>query len=201
MALRKAKATDANLGNIEVIEPSRKQKKEVKKREKEIKAQHQTGNDETKSLAVGSLLVLIVLLVASIISVSVYTKSVKNIEVLGPQGITINVDLSSPVFEDAYTNTATPDYCNSPKPYKGISNSFLFLTDANSKNLGSVKLGDAVGYNFLGCKFKTFLPLDDSFVGGNVSIFVRFPFGESETFTLDVGNQRPFKIDLKLNLG
>jgi hypothetical protein len=201
MVLRKAKTADANLESLELIEPSRKQKKEDKKREKEIKNQSPAGIAETKSLAIGSLIVLFVLLAVSIISVSVYTKSGKNIEVLGPQGITINVRLSSPIFEDAYTNTSTPDYCNSPKQYQGISGSSLFLTDARSKSLGSVKLGDAVGYNYLGCKFKTFLPLDDSYAGGKVSIFLRFPFGESETFTVDVGDQRPFKIDLKLNLG
>jgi len=62
-------------------------------------------------------------------------------------------------------------------------------------------LGKAVKYDIVGCKYQTFIELNESFNGGEVSIFVKFPFGESETFTLDVGNQRPFKIDLKLNLG
>ncbi len=158
-------------------------------------------SSDAKSLTTGAFIVLVILVGVSILSLGLTTKSSKNIEVLGPQGITINVDLSSSVFREAYTTSSTPQYCNNPSPYKGISDSLLFVSDAQSRTLGSVKLGDAIKYNYIGCKFKAFLPLDDSFSGGKVSVFVRFPFGESDKFTVDVGNQRPYKIDLKLNLG
>lgn len=158
-------------------------------------------SSDVKSLTTGAFIVLVILVGVSILSLGLTTKSSKNIEVLGPQGITINVDLSSSVFREAYTTSSTPQYCNNPSPYKGISDSLLFVSDAQSRTLGSVKLGDAIKYNYIGCKFKAFLPLDDSFSGGKVSVFVRFPFGESDKFTVDVGNQRPYKIDLKLNLG
>jgi hypothetical protein len=187
--------TEATTENLEPQKPSRKLKREQRK-------QAASNGEEARSLASGSLVILLVLIAVSIFSLSTYTKSSKNIEVLGPPGISINVDLSSPVFQDAYNSSSTPEFCNSPKPYQGISGStlFLFQPDSNAKPLGSIKLGDAVEYNYLSCKFKAFLPLDDSFTGGNVSIYLRFPFGDSETFTLDVGEQRPFKIDLKLNL-
>jgi hypothetical protein len=173
--------------------PTRKEKREARKA---------LGNSsEAKSLTTGAFIVLIIMIAVSILSLSLTTNSSKNIEVLGPQGITINVDLSSPVFREAYTTSSTPQYCNNPSPYKGISNSLLFISDGKSQPLGSVKLGDAVKYNYISCKFKAFLPLDDSFSGGKVSVFVKFPFGESEKFTVEVGNQRPYKIDLKLNLG
>jgi hypothetical protein len=173
--------------------PTRKEKREARKA---------LGNSsEAKSLTTGAFIVLIIMIAVSILSLSLTTNSSKNIEVLGPQGITINVDLSSPVFREAYTTSSTPQYCNNPSPYKGISNSLLFISDSKSQPLGSVKLGDAVKYNYISCKFKAFLPLDDSFSGGKVSVFVKFPFGESEKFTVEVGNQRPYKIDLKLNLG
>jgi hypothetical protein len=172
---------------------TRKQKREARKA--------LSNTSEAKSLTSGAFIVLIIMIAVSVISLSLTTNSSKNIEVLGPQGITINVDLSSPVFREAYTTSSTPQYCNNPSPYKGISNSLLFVSDAKSESLGSVKLGDAVKYNYIGCKFKAFLPLDDSFGGGKVSVYVKFPFGESDKFTVDVGNQRPYKIDLKLNLG
>ena len=156
---------------------------------------------EAKSLTSGAFIVLVIMIAVSIISLGLTTKSSKNIEVLGPQGITINVDLSSSVFREAYTTSSTPQYCNNPGLYKGISDSLIFISDGNSQPLGSVKLGDAVKYNYISCKFKAFLPLDDTFAGGKVSVFVKFPFGESEKFTVEVGNQRPYKIDLKLNLG
>ncbi len=172
---------------------TRKQKREARKA--------LSTTSEAKSLTSGAFIVLIIMIAVSVISLSLTTNSSKNIEVLGPQGITINVDLSSPVFREAYTTSSTPQYCNNPSPYKGISNSLLFVSDAKSESLGSVKLGDAVKYNYIGCKFKAFLPLNDSFSGGKVSVYVKFPFGESDKFTVDVGNQRPYKIDLKLNLG
>jgi hypothetical protein len=172
---------------------TRKQKREARKA--------LSNSSEAKSLTSGAFIVLIIMIAVSVISLSLTTNSSKNIEVLGPQGITVNVDLSSPVFREAYTTSATPQYCNNPSPYKGISNSLLFVSDAQSQSLGSVKLGDAVKYNYIGCKFKAFLPLDESFSGGKVSVYVKFPFGESNKFTVDVGNQRPYKIDLKLNLG
>ena len=172
---------------------TRKQKREARKA--------LSTTSEAKSLTSGAFIVLIIMIAVSVISLSLTTNSSKNIEVLGPQGITINVDLSSPVFREAYTTSSTPQYCNNPSPYKGISNSLLFVSGAKSESLGSVKLGDAVKYNYIGCKFKAFLPLDDSFSGGKVSVYVKFPFGESDKFTVDVGNQRPYKIDLKLNLG
>lgn len=159
------------------------------------------NNSDAKSLSSGAFIILIIMFAVSIFSLSLTTKSSKNIEVLGPQGITINVDLSSPVFREAYTTSSTPEYCNNPSPYKGISNSLLFIADGNSQALGSIRLGNAVKYNYISCKFKAFLPLDESFSGGKVSVYVKFPFGESDKFTVDVGNQRPYKIDLKLNLG
>ena len=168
---------------------------------KEKRPKVSNNNSEAKSLTSGAFIILIVMIAVSVLSLSLTTKSSKNIEVLGPQGITINVDLSSPVFREAYTTSSTPQYCNNPSPYKSISNSLLFISDANSQNLGSVKLGDAVKYNYISCKFKAFLPLEDSFSGGKVSVYVKFAFGESEKFTVDVGSQRPYKIDLKLNLG
>lgn len=172
---------------------TRKEKREARKAV--------NNNSEAKSLSSGAFIVLVIMVAVSIVSLGLTTNSSKNIEVLGPQGITINVDLSSPVFREAYTTSSTPQYCNNPGPYKGISNSLLFVSGAESQPLGSIKLGDAVKYNYTGCKFKAFLPLDESFSGGKVSIFVKFPFGESDKFTVDVGNQRPYKIDLKLNLG
>ncbi len=172
---------------------TRKQKREARKA--------LSNTSEAKSLTSGAFIVLIIMIAVSVISLSLTTNSSKNIEVLGPQGITINVDLSSPVFREAYTTSSTPQYCNNPSPYKGISNSLLFVSDAKSESLGSVKLGDSVKYNYIGCKFKAFLPLNDSFSGGKVSVYVKFPFGESDKCTVDVGNQRPYKIDLKLNLG
>jgi hypothetical protein len=172
---------------------TRKEKREARKA---------LGNSsEAKSLTTGAFIVLIIMIAVSILSLSLTTNSSKNIDVLGPQGITVNVDLSSPVFREAYTTSSTPQYCNNPTPYKGISNSLLFISNEKSQPLGSVKLGDAVKYNYISCKFKAFLPLDESFSGGKVSVFVKFPFGESEKFTVEVGNQRPYKIDLKLNLG
>ena len=168
---------------------------------KEKRPKVSSNNSEAKSLTSGAFIILIVMIAVSVLSLSLTTKSSKNIEVLVPQGITINVDLSSPVFREAYTTSSTPQYCNNPSPYKSISNSLLFISDANSQNLGSVKLGDAVKYNYISCKFKAFLPLEDSFSGGKVSVYVKFAFGESEKFTVDVGSQKPYKIDLKLNLG
>ena len=170
--------------------------------EKKEKSRKVSSNSsEAKSLTSGAFIILIVMIAVSVLSLTLTTKSSKNIEVIGPQGITINVDLSSPVFREAYTTSSTPQYCNNPSPYKGISDSLIFISDGKSQSLGSIKLGDAVKYNYISCKFKAFLPLEDSFSGGKVSVYVKFPFGESEKFTVDVGSQRPYKIDLKLNLG
>jgi len=173
----------------------------VTRKEKRAARKALDNNSEAKSLTSGAFIILIVMIAVSIFSISLTTNSTKNIEVLGPQGITVNLDLSSPVFREAYTTSSTPQYCNNPGPYKGISDSLIFISDGKSQPLGSVKLGDAVKYNYISCKFKAFLPLGDTFAGGKVSVFVKFPFGESEKFTVEVGNQRPYKIDLKLNLG
>jgi hypothetical protein len=194
MSPKKQKEVEPSVDASEVSTTiTRKEKREARKA---------LGNSaEAKSLTTGAFIILIIMIAVSILSFSLTTNSSKNIEVLGPQGITINVDLSSPVFREAYTTSSTPQYCNNPSPYKGISNSLLFVSDVQSESLGSVKLGDAVKYNYIGCKFKAFLPLDEAFSGGKVSVYVKFPFGESNKFTVDVGNQRPYKIDLKLNLG
>lgn len=194
MAPRKQKEQDiAEVNNEALPTESREEKREARKALK-------VGN-EAKSLTSGAFIVLVIMIAVSIISLGLTTKSSKNIEVLGPQGITINVDLSSSVFREAYTTSSTPQYCNNPSQFRGISNSLLFISDAQSQPLGSVKLGGAIQYNYIGCKFKAFLPLDETFTGGKVSVFVKFPFGESDKFTVDIGNQRPYKIDLKLNLG
>ena len=155
----------------------------------------------SKSLAPGAFIILIILVFVSAISVLQYTKASNDIEIIGPAGLTITVEISSPIFKDAYTTSASPDYCNDPKEFPEISTATLYASDAQGASLGSVKLGNAIGYNALNCQFRAFLPLNNELKSGQISIYVKFRFGESESFAIDVGKQPPYKIDLKLNLG
>jgi hypothetical protein len=198
-----AKKIDAS-GDSELEQPKSRKLSRKKSLTPESEAETivpKVGAENKGSFAPLAFVLAIVLVVTTIFSFLLPTKTTKNINVVGPLGITLTVDLSSSAFRDSYRSGATADYCNNPKEYPGISGSTAFFVDSTGKNLGSIKLGDATSYSYVSCKFRTFLPLEDNFNGGTVSVYVKFPFGESETFKVDVGSELPYKIALNLNLG
>lgn len=148
----------------------------------------------------GIFITILVLLASIIFSFTFSTKSSNNIQVVGPMGVIVNLEITSMVFSNAYTISSSADYCNNTKEFPGISAAKVQINDSTGHLIGSATVGDAVLYSYALCQFKAFVPLSETFKGGMVSVFVTFPFGQSETFNLDVGDVQPYKIDLKLNL-
>ena len=198
-----AKKIDSSADSA-LVEPKTRKLSRKKSQAPESEAETvvlKVGAENKGSFAPLAFVLALVLAITTIFSFLLPTKTTKNINVVGPLGITLTVDLSSSAFRDSYRSGASADYCNNPKEYPGISGSTAFFVDSTGKKLGSTKLGDATSYSYVSCKFRTFLPLEGNFNGGTVSVYVKFTFGESETFKVDVGSELPYKIALNLNLG
>ena len=124
-----------------------------------------------------------------------------NIQVASNKLIQIQVEITSDRYRAAYTdgNKEVQD-CSSEATYSGISNSTVHVNQSNGKPLGETELGAATAFNYTKCTFKTSLGLESDFSGGEVMVYVKFPFAKSEVFEVDLGTEPPYKIDLEFNL-
>lgn len=124
-----------------------------------------------------------------------------NIQVASNNLIQIQVEITSERYRESYAagNKEVQD-CSSEATFRDISNSTIHLNQLNNKSLGETKLGTATAFNYSKCVFNTSLEVKSDFNGGEVKVYVKFPFAQSETYVVDLGTEPPYKIDLEFNL-
>lgn len=101
--------------------------------------------------------------------------------------ITVNLKLTSQEF----LVISDKNVCDGVGPFPGIKTSTLFVKSSSlneSQNVGSGKLNDQGA-----CEYTITVPTTESFKGGNVDFSLKFPFGKSRVFTINVGTSAPYK--------
>lgn len=144
---------------------------------------------------------LLVSVVTTLYLLTLSNKLTTNIQVAGQNLIQVQIEITSDRYRESYAkgNKDVRD-CGSEATYADMSNSTVFLNQSNGKYLGETKLGTAIAFNYSKCTFKTSLPIKTDFEGGEVQVYVKFPFSQSEVFVVDLGSKPPYQIDLEFNL-
>jgi hypothetical protein len=92
--------------------------------------------------------------------------------------------------------------CSGTADFPNINKATVFISDTNGKSLGSIEVGEASSKNASTCKYNLELKEVSDFPGTKLNVFVRFSFGDSNTFLVDVGSEPPYKkVNVRLTLG
>jgi len=146
-------------------------------------------------------ILLVVSAITTLYLITFSNRLVTNIQTAQGNIIRFQVEITSEKYRESYADgKASPEYCDDISTYPGISNSTIFLINSNGTRLGESKLSNATSFNYSKCSFTPVLDLKNDFPGGEVKVYVQFPFAQSETYVVDLGTEPPYLIDLDFNL-
>ena len=101
------------------------------------------------------------------------------------ESLRIFLSITTSEFATEGSASGSLEICRGTKEFPGIDKA----TEAASKNMST-------------CLYELILEPVPDFPGTKLNVFVRFPFGDSNTFLVDVGSEAPYKkINIRLTLG
>lgn len=114
----------------------------------------------------------------------------------------VNLDITSLEFATEGSASGNLSICKGTSNFPGISNAKVQILNLQGKELASLPLQDSYAKTGSTCKYRMELSDVPTFSGSKLRVFVRFPFGDSGTFTVEVGDKVPYRaINIRLTLG
>jgi hypothetical protein len=115
-----------------------------------------------------------------------------------PENNEINLDVT--LSAQQFLEFSNSNVCDGKAPLVGLSAATLQIRGAGWSK--QTVLGEGV-LNVNGdCQYKTSVTAPQDFAGGKISAKILFTFGNSEDFSIDVGDSPPFESkNLTINLG
>lgn len=118
------------------------------------------------------------------------------------ESLRINLSITSNEFNTEGSASGSLNICSGTADFPNINKATVFISDTNGKSLGSIEVGEASSKNASTCKYNLELKEVSDFPGTKLNVFVRFSFGDSNTFLVDVGSEPPYKkVNVRLTLG
>lgn len=114
----------------------------------------------------------------------------------------VNLDITSLEFATEGSDSGNLSICKGTSNFPGIENAKIQILNLEDNELASLPLQEAYAKTGSTCKYKMELSEVPIFSGSKLRVFVRFPFGDSGTFTVEVGDKAPYRaINIRLTLG
>ncbi len=114
----------------------------------------------------------------------------------------VNLDITSLEFATEGSASGKLDICKGTNNFPGISSAQVKILNLQEKEIASLPTNDAYSKVGSTCKYKMELSEVPPFSGSKLRVFVRFPFGDSSTFTVEVGDKAPYRaVNIRLTLG
>ncbi len=118
------------------------------------------------------------------------------------ESLRINLSITSSEFNTEGSAFGSLDICSGTANFPNINKANVFVNDINGKSLGSIEVGEASAKSASTCKYNLELKDVSDFPGTKLNVFVRFSFGDSNNFLVDVGGEPPYKkLNIRLTLG
>lgn len=187
------------------VNKSKRRSKSRKKESQDITSASNASMTTNKDKPQINVQIFFILLLVSVITtfylLTFSNQLTSNIQTARENIIQFQVEITSERYRESYTkgNKSSED-CTNESSFPGLSNSTIFVSKVNGVLLGDVKLGNATSFNYSKCSFQPLLMLKGEFTGGEVNVYVKFPFVQSEVYTVDLGTEPPYQIDLDFNL-
>lgn len=159
------------------------------------------GSSAKSSLAPVSLILAVVMFAA--LFFSIFYRPVAT-EIVAPKvtdGLRIFLSITTDEFATEGSQSGSLDVCNGTKKFPNISGATVHVSDTNNKEIGKIPVLEAASKSENTCLYELQLNPVPEFLGTKLNLFVRFSFGDSSTFLVDVGSEPPFKkINIRLTL-
>ena len=116
--------------------------------------------------------------------------------------IRINLDLTSSEFATEGEAAGSLDICKGSKSFPDLNKAVVKVLSLKDEPLGAVEVKEASSKVESTCKYKLDFIDVPKLEGTKLKFYVSFPFGDSGTFTLDVGKEPPYsEVNIRLTLG
>lgn len=209
MATRKRKSSKANseaaaeetvvmatVADLEITAEDKKAKKaEEKARRKELKSKNRGA------MAPLALVLSLVTLFAIFFSLFYRPVSTQLVTPEASSALRVLLSISANEFITEGSDSGNLTICRGTKSFPNISKAVVFITDTSNKPIAEIAAGDATSKKSSTCFFELSTEDYKKFTGSKLKVFVRFTFGDSNIFNVDVGNTIPYnKINLRLSL-
>lgn len=113
----------------------------------------------------------------------------------------IRLSITTQEFATEGTSSGSLNICAGTKSFPGISQAKIVVNDYKDQTVAVIPIKKASSKDERTCYFDLATKDYKKFTGSKLKVSVQFPFGNSNVFTVDVGDKPPFgRIDVNLNL-
>jgi hypothetical protein len=118
------------------------------------------------------------------------------------ESLRIYLSITTADFATEGSASGSLDICKGTRNFPDIDDATVIVNDIDNKQIGSIKVEQASSKSNSTCLYELQLQPVPIFSGTKLNVFVSFPFGNSNTFLVDVGSEPPYKkINIRLTLG
>jgi hypothetical protein len=118
------------------------------------------------------------------------------------ESLRIYLSITTSDFATEGSASGSLDICKGTRSFPNIDDAAVIVNDINNKQIGLVQVDEASSKSNSTCLYELRLQPVPVFSGTKLNVSVRFPFGDSNTFLVDVGSEPPYKkINIRLTLG
>lgn len=180
--------------------------KESKEEKKSRKAEEKTRRKELKlknkgAMAPLALVLSLVVIFAVFFSLFYRPVATQLVSPKASNALRVSLSISANEFITEGSDSGNSNICKGTKSFPNISKAIVYITDLNNKPIAEIVAGSATSKKSSTCYFELSTEKYKPFSGSKLKVFVRFSFGDSNIFNVDVGNSIPYnKINLRLSL-
>ena len=118
------------------------------------------------------------------------------------ESLRIYLSITTSDFATEGSASGSLDICKGTRSFPNIDDAAVIVNDINNRQIGLVQVDEASSKSNSTCLYELRLKPVPVFSGTKLNVSVRFPFGDSNTFLVDVGSEPPYKkINIRLTLG
>jgi len=113
----------------------------------------------------------------------------------------IRLSITTQEFATEGSSAGSLNVCEGTKTFPGISQAKVIVNDSKDQPVVVIPVKKATSKLNTTCYYELVTNDYKKFTGSKLKVSVQFPFGTSNIFTVDVGEQPPYgRIDVKLTL-
>ncbi len=184
---------------VEVFEDTFEQ--DTEKKPRFLSKLRTTESSSKASLAPASLILAVVMLAAIVFSFFYRPVATDIVAPKVTEGLRIFLSITTDEFATEGSQSGSLDLCKGTKKFPNIGAATVHISDSNNKEIGKIPVVAAASKSENTCLYELQLNPVPEFIGTKLNLFVRFSFGDSSTFLVDVGSEPPFKkVNIRLTL-
>jgi hypothetical protein len=197
-----AEGAEESLNEILPVENVGDNSEEVRVKKSWFRSKSKDSENPNKSsLAPASLILAFAMLAALVFSFFYRPVATDIVSPKVNNGLRIFLSITTDEFATEGSQSGSLEVCKGTKKFPNIGEATVHISDTNKKEIGKISVVEAASKTENTCLYEIQLDPVPNFSGTKLNLFVRFSFGDSSTFLVDVGSEPPFKkVNIRLTL-